>query len=1471
MTVTFPPANRRFAVLRKYAARSLLALVTLVLVVLGALVLALHADTTRVLVARKLSESLSDLLVGELQFGAITELGPSITIENFAVMDGSGQPVLRVAKLHAVLDLRALLSGNVVIERATIERPWVSLHSRGDSLALVDAFALAHDDGEQASEGGTFLLEIHSGVLREGQVVAAPAELSVAALNVDFELSLSDAFRMDVSSLRARVARGEAARIELGLAQISLKLGAGETSRIQATVRAGSDTLQLTGELGWGESGPQTARATLGGGISTSGLEAVGEPTIAALLATHVQVQVSAEMEEAGERLSLESVFHTSAGDLRLDATREGARYTALVRSTELALSKLLTREGLESAAFDLSATAVEDASHDFAVTLDSGPLRYGELALPAWNVQGKVSSTRARLLSLAIPAWTGERDKLAVDVDVQYTGEIRGTVDLHLAQVSFQQAAASVGELDAKARVHGSIEHPVVDAQLSARDLNFGENALDSCELSVRGGPRRYALRLAAVAGEVRASGSYDVQLLEVGQEVSGSTEVSGWLDHPLRIEIPQLRVRPEAVELRGVRIASGPASIAVDGRYGFTGASDLRAKVTNLSLAEVVAHLPITASPALTGRGSASLTLRGVLERPELSAGLELADVTLDGAALGTLKVSAELTSRQPKLSLDLAFDGAQDDKLQTNVQGALGTKGSLVQRIETGDYVVKLSGQQDLSRLAPVWKLAALDPPPRGHVALDGHFAGTIERPEGELNMKVRGFALAELPPIDAELGVELGKERSWAALRAEDSTGTRASAVVEVKTGIRQLVRDLTVQSVATTPGSLQLDLQVPRLDRLPTVIAVDLPVRVSAQAVLTTAHDAPPRAQLTLQTKWEENQPDAAGTGASELPELRLTAELQRSKVRVDLTGELAGKPVMHASVSGDAPVHEWLRKQNYVGNLAFELTASALDLAALPRNAKLVSGQLDGSVRGTGLLTKAPRVDADMRIADLRIAEGQPEDIALVANARPDGATLKATVHEGSREALLITAQLPWSWDGAAVLTPDLSRFQASLQLSAMPLASLLASVPGLAQPRGSADGKLEVRGLEDDYDLRGRIVVKQAAFTLEDPLMRFDKLDASIRVDPKIIEVESLRFADQEGVLTGSGSVTLDRLVPTSARVSLRAKSLPLRRDTLVIATVDAVIEAKAHLASKERQSATVSLRDVAVRLPDQGAHRAQELEAHPDVLFTDAPVVAESEQKARTSTVPLEVEIDASQPFWVRHMDFAMQLAAKLRFRVDSDGTRLAGPVRIQRGFLSLLGKGFELERGLIVFDGSQEIDPTLTIDAVHKLSDGETVTVKVRGRVSAPTLSFTSSVQGATGDAEALQLLVSGRDNSAAETASAQVGAALAGLTAGLLSKLTRNKYGKYVPVLALEAGASSGTRIRAGVEANELIPPFLRDVVQGVYVEGYMGSQNEGGSRQGTGGVLLELYFPQDIVTGGTWEVPNNWAVEVTWEP
>jgi autotransporter translocation and assembly factor TamB len=1209
-------------------------------------------------------------------------------------------------------------------------------------------------------------------------------------------------------------------------------------------------------------------RAELTAAVSASGLSELGEHEAAALLAGPLEISMSAAAAEHGKRLTVRAALRSQAGEIALEAQGQDAGYTLRVRTARLVLSRLCTLEGLSEAAFDVSATATQGPGQEFAVSVAADDLRYGDLRLPPWQARLDVSPARLRLLSLAVPEWTRNRGKLDLSIELDRSGELRGEADLQLSSIALEAAQVGVGRLNAQAHVEGKLSHPELDLHLRAQRLNVGGSALDSLELSVRGGPRRYALVLAANAGHFRVNNQYAVELGDAVQTVRGTTEIAGLKHGPIVLTVPAARLTADSLVLEQVRAQRGATWLTVDGHYGLNGPSKLDVRIANLSIAEVMDELGSTL--AVDARADAAFALQGTLQSPSLSTDLTLAGVRVQGVALGGISVGARLAADTGELDGSLHFRGEMDDAVHVRWSGVLDTRGPLRERLDRGAYVLSISARQDLAHLAPVLRALQVALEAHGKVQAVGRFAGDLQRPEGGLNLKARELAIGTMPPLDVELGVELADGRTWVAVRARDDAGTRASAVADLKLGVKELVGGVGWKRVLDTDSQLDLDVGVQILDRQPPSMAIDLPVAVMAQASFKTSKDAWPRADVSVRAIWKDD-PRFTSRPDDLPPEVKLVASLQHAELRMDLSAGLAGKSVVRASVNGHAPVEEWLRTQRYEGDLSFVLDIADLDLATFPKQLPNVSGWVYGNVRADGLLSHAPTVQGNLRLTRLAFADSQPAELTADARADTQGTTASIKGRVGGRDALHVSAQLPWTWDGEK-LEPRLSELRARARIADIPLGVLLGAVPQVAHPRGTITGQVVVDGTADGYDASGQLAVKQAAFTLKQPLIRFENLDASLRLSRSSLELEHLRWADQDGVLTGRGKVELERFAPTAAQASFEAKNVPVRRDTMVVAVVDAALDLHADLTGK-RDQARVVLRDVAVRLPDQGAHHAQSLEPNPDVVYTESAAVeamAEAEEEAAASK-PLDVEVDASQPFWIRHSDFGLQLGAKLGLRAEDGATYLSGPVKIVRGFINLLGKGFDLQRGLVVFDGSEEVDPTLTIDAVHKLADGHTVTVMARGRASAPELTFTSTVPGVTGSAEALQLLVRGRDNSAAETAQAQMGAALAGLTAGFLSKLTRNKYGKYVPVLSLEAGASSGTRVRAGVEANQLIPPFLRSAVQGVYVEGFVGSQNQGGSRQGAGGVLVELYFPENIVTGGTWEIPNNWTIEATWEP
>jgi hypothetical protein len=117
----------------------------------------------------------------------------------------------------------------------------------------------------------------------------------------------------------------------------------------------------------------------------------------------------------------------------------------------------------------------------------------------------------------------------------------------------------------------------------------------------------------------------------------------------------------------------------------------------------------------------------------------------------------------------------------------------------------------------------------------------------------------------------------------------------------------------------------------------------------------------------------------------------------------------------------------------------------------------------------------------------------------------------------------------------------------------------------------------------------------------------------------------------------------------------------------------------------------------------------------------------------------------------------------------------------------------------------------------------------------------------------------------------------------MTTGLLSLGARREFGDWIPMLSIEQGDQ--TRVRVGIEADRLIPKFMRSFVRGAYVEGIVSSgddsQGRGGQTATTssatantasgGGVLLELSLPSDFVWAGQYGPGESWSVDLNYRP
>ncbi|HJL38872.1 MAG TPA: translocation/assembly module TamB domain-containing protein, partial [Polyangiaceae bacterium LLY-WYZ-15_(1-7)] len=616
--------------------------------------------------------------------------------------------------------------------------------------------------------------------------------------------------------------------------------------------------------------------------------------------------------------------------------------------------------------------------------------------------------------------------------------------------------------------------------------------------------------------------------------------------------------------------------------------------------------------------------------------------------------------------------------------------------------------------------------------------------------------------------------------------------------------------------------------------------------------------------------------------------------------RLDAEAKLAitagpGEPALAGGVARAAlPLGAWLagRPARPSGAHA-TLHTEGVDLGRLPFVCREARGTLRGELALRDAFTDAPSARLDLAVDELDVGAGAPYALSLEGSAEDGRLAGELLLREpgppggAGRPRVTLTARAPLRWTEPLPTLAD-GPLEADARLDDAPLAALLFAVPGVDRPGGTLAGELHAEGRSlEDAALRGELSLTEVQLALASG-QRFEDLHGRLLFAPDAWRIRELHTEDLDGHATVDGRVSVDGLLPTGADLQVDLDEYPLRLEGLVYARLDGRAALDADLDATPAR-ADLRLEDLDVALPGSLPDQLMALEDHPRVLYEGEPGYAADSVEAALEAargaaaepgddttpspyLPLVLELRSAEPFWVRRSDFAVQAELDLEARIEAGGVALVGPVDIRRGNVTLLGRGFDLEPGTLRFDGGRRVDPLVDVAAVHRLNGGDTVTIDIEGRALAPELSFRTSVPGVATDRGVLELLVRGRRGASEADAQSQALSFLTGLTGGLLTDLTQRRAGEYVPVLSIESQAGGETRLRAGFAADELIPEGWEDVIQGAYVEGFVGAQSgEGAGTRATGGVLLELLFPRDLVGTATFQEGSQWSVDLQWEP
>lgn len=281
----------------------------------------------------------------------------------------------------------------------------------------------------------------------------------------------------------------------------------------------------------------------------------------------------------------------------------------------------------------------------------------------------------------------------------------------------------------------------------------------------------------------------------------------------------------------------------------------------------------------------------------------------------------------------------------------------------------------------------------------------------------------------------------------------------------------------------------------------------------------------------------------------------------------------------------------------------------------------------------------------------------------------------------------------------------------------------------------GLVDGKLKV----DRYGIDYRQM--QAGLTFSNNQVAIDTFNIRSRKGNMFAKGDA-RFASDlyEGKMDAAGlRVWFERFNPVdhkqynlevSGRVDLKADADSARfsgdltiPEALVF--VPAILnlmgetmgeEVPLPLLAAQLQKDSLSRDSVVYRLrPDTLARPSEE--AAPSLAFLD------NLQGKLNLTIPRNT--------WVKSNDMRFELGGDLQLIKHRDFFELFGTINVLRGQYSLLGKVFVIKNGQIVFEGGEEMDPQLDIEAVYSFRDAERVRrdllLKLGGSMLSPEISF------------------------------------------------------------------------------------------------------------------------------------------------
>jgi translocation and assembly module TamB len=790
----------------------------------------------------------------------------------------------------------------------------------------------------------------------------------------------------------------------------------------------------------------------------------------------------------------------------------------------------------------------------------------------------------------------------------------------------------------------------------------------------------------------KIRASSNFTVRAeSESLKTVATSTVTSMPLDGVVHVTYDGIR---GTVSLRDSDLHIPSTVVTADGVLGDR--SNLQVQTTTRDLHELLALVSafrpgVSSIPALSGSATVNATVRGSVNKPDISGQFAAQDLKIEGSEWRSAQASFEATPSQFEVS-------------NGSLVSALHGGGSFSGAISLDDWRYQPSNairanvsMQGIS-VADVQHLANLHYPVSGDISASFSLSGTQLDPEGAGMLQISN-------------GQAFGEPMRTFVVKMNADRGAVKSSL-----------------NVSSPAGSATADFSY-----------------VPATKIYTVHFNVPPVNLQRLHFVQTQNlllygylSASASGTGTLDDPQLTANLQIPRLTLRdksiLGMKAELKvgekkaeftlNSKVMDATVQAHGRVN--LEGEYY--------TEASIDTTVLPLDAIIAvyfpnlpqgfQGQTEFHARMAGPLKDLSQVRGDLTIPTLT-ANYRSLELGTTAPIHVDYANSVITVQpaeiQGSETSLRFQGRIPLAGSVAPTFTA-----KGSVDLRVLQIA-----VPDL---RSSGTVSLDVHssGTSQLSNISGKVGLKDVVVIEPGAPLGVENLNGSLDIDNQRVRFSNLSGQVGGGTLTATGSMTYRPNVQFN--LALQGKSVRIRYPSGIRTVLDGNLAL-----TGTRDASTLSGR---VLIDSLSFTPDFDLAKFADQFGSESSTPA---APGFADTVRLALAVQSEDNLSANSSQ--VSVAGRVNLRVGGTAAEpiITGRSDLTAGELFYRNVRYQLQRGIITFDNPNETDPVLNVSVISTVEQYN-LTLNVRGPFDKLTTSYVSDPPLATADI--INLLATGQ---------------------------------------------------------------------------------------------------------------------------